>query len=66
VIFHHPALTLAHEMFGPEHIMLGSDYPLGSGGLEEAVKFVAESGFSEADREKMLGANAVQVLGLTV
>jgi predicted TIM-barrel fold metal-dependent hydrolase len=66
VIFHHPSLKLAHEMFGAERILLGSDYPLGSGSLEEAVTFVAESGFSQADREKMLGANAARVLGLAI
>jgi len=64
VSFHQPALRVAVEMFGPDHLMLGSDYPLGSGSLEAAVKFIAESNLSESEQEKVCAANAMRVLDL--
>jgi predicted TIM-barrel fold metal-dependent hydrolase len=64
VSFHQPALRLVHEMFGAAHMMLGSDYPLGSGTLERSVNFVADSGLSEADQALVFGRNAVEVLRL--
>jgi predicted TIM-barrel fold metal-dependent hydrolase len=46
--------------------MLGSDFPFGSSPLEHAVQFVMDAGRAEAEREQVLGANAVRVLGLRV
>ena len=66
VSFHSPALRLCADMFGAGHLMLGSDYPLGSGTLEEAFRFVADFGFSEPEQEQVLGGNAARVLGLPV
>ena len=63
ISFPPPALRLCAEMFGTEHLLLGSDYPLGAGSLEEAMRFVTESGFSQREQEQMLGGNAARVLG---
>src|SRR5262249_47005694 len=40
LISHPLSLRMAKEQFGADHLMLGSDYPLGSGSLEDAVGFV--------------------------
>ena len=61
---HPPALRLCAEMFGADHLLLGSDYPLGAGTLDESYRFVADAGFNAAEREQMLGGNAARVLGL--
>ena len=63
---HPPALRLAKEQFGAEHLMLGSDYPLGSTPLEDSVRFVSDAGFSPSERDLVLGGNAARVLGLRV
>lgn len=64
VSFHAPALRLCKDMFGADHLMLGSDYPLGSGTLDEAFRFVADAGFDDSERGQVLGGNAATVLGL--
>src|SRR5690349_19097746 len=46
--------------------MLGSDYPLGSGSLEDALRIVQDASLTEAERELVLGANAVRVFNLPV
>jgi len=67
VSFHPPALRLDFEMFGADHLMLGSDYPLGRASLESAVRFVAEfDDFCEQDRAQVFGENAIRVLRLKV
>ena len=66
LISHQPALRLATEQFGADHLMFGSDYPLGSGSLEDALRFVQDAELTEAERELVLGANAVRVLNLPV
>jgi aminocarboxymuconate-semialdehyde decarboxylase len=67
VSFHPPALRLDYEMFGADHLMLGSDYPLGRASLEAAVQFVADfDDFSPGEREQVLSGNAIRVLGLRV
>jgi len=66
VSFHPPALRLCADMFGAGHLMLGSDYPLGGGSIDDAVRFVADSGFSESEREQVLGGNAARVLNLPI
>ncbi|HLG72377.1 MAG TPA: amidohydrolase family protein, partial [Chloroflexota bacterium] len=55
---HQPALRLAKEQFGAEHLMLGSDYPLGSSPLEDSVQFVRDADFTPAERDLVLGGNA--------
>jgi aminocarboxymuconate-semialdehyde decarboxylase len=65
VSFHAPALRLCAEMFGADHLLLGSDYPLGGGTLEEAYRFVADFGFTPTERDQVLGGNAARVLGLS-
>jgi aminocarboxymuconate-semialdehyde decarboxylase len=66
LINHQPALRLATDQFGADHLMLGSDYPLGSGSLEDAVGFVRAADLTESERELVLGANAVSLLNLPV
>jgi aminocarboxymuconate-semialdehyde decarboxylase len=66
LINHQPALRLATDQFGADHLMLGSDYPLGSGSLEDAVAFVREADLTESERELVLGANAMRLLNLPV
>jgi predicted TIM-barrel fold metal-dependent hydrolase len=63
LISHQLSLRMAKEQFGAEHLMLGSDYPLGGGSLEHAVRLVREADMTDVERELVLGGNAVRVLG---
>jgi aminocarboxymuconate-semialdehyde decarboxylase len=66
VSFHQPSLRMVRDMFGAEHMLLGSDYPLGAGTLDRAVQFVREADLAEPERELILGQNAVDLLGLAL
>jgi aminocarboxymuconate-semialdehyde decarboxylase len=66
LIGHQPSLQLAKRQFGAERLMLGSDFPLGSSPLEDAVQFVLDADLTDPEREQVLGATAVRVLGLPV
>lgn len=66
----HPAATLrcVVDFFGPDRMVLGTNYPYGP---EEGCVLVRNSlealnglGLSPASREKILGGNAARVLGL--
>lgn len=63
---HPPALRMAKEQFGADHLMLGSDYPLGSSPLEESVRFIADADLTPVERDLVLGGNAARVLKLPV
>ncbi|HLY65162.1 MAG TPA: amidohydrolase family protein [Chloroflexota bacterium] len=57
VSFYEPALHLAAQAFGTDHLLLGSDYPFGMGDIEMAVRSV-QAAFPQADQDKIFGENA--------
>jgi aminocarboxymuconate-semialdehyde decarboxylase len=64
LINHQPSFRLAKDQFGADHLMLGSDYPLGMSPLEQSLRFLEEADLSETERQQVLGGNAARVLGL--
>lgn len=64
VSFYQPALKMAYEFFGPERMLMGSDFPLAIGDLEAAVPSIEEMAIPAAEREKILGENARRLLRL--
>jgi aminocarboxymuconate-semialdehyde decarboxylase len=64
VAFEPRALQFALEFAGPEHVMLGSDYPHQIGDMAKAVKVIENLPISAEIREKVVGANAVSLLKL--
>jgi len=64
VSFYQPALKLAHEFFGPERIVLGSDFPLPIGDLQAAVPSIEEMNIPQADKELILGGNVRRLLNI--
>lgn len=62
VAFEPRALQFALEFAGPEHVLLGSDYPHQIGDMEKAVRVIENLPISAEVREKVIGANAVNLL----
>jgi aminocarboxymuconate-semialdehyde decarboxylase len=57
-----PSLEFLVQSVGAEHVMLGSDYPYDMG-APDCVRQVCALSVSEADRETMLGRQALALLG---
>jgi aminocarboxymuconate-semialdehyde decarboxylase len=49
------------ERFGPEHVLLGTDYPFDMG-TTDPLGFLEQVGLTDADRELVLGGNAARLL----
>jgi len=64
VCFYQPALKMAYEFFGPERIVLGSDFPLPIGDLEAAVPSIEAMDIPEEEKKKILGGNGQRLLKL--
>jgi aminocarboxymuconate-semialdehyde decarboxylase len=62
VVFSEPALRLLIDVIGPEHVMMGSDYPYPLG-ERPAGAVVRRSDLDAAARAAVLGGNAATFLG---
>ena len=56
-------LKMALDMFGPEHLLWGSDYPANKD-IIGALKVVNELGLSQVQKKKILGKNLEDIFGL--
>ena len=64
VSFYQPALKMAYEFYGPERMILGSDFPLIIGDLPGAVPSIEAMNIAEQEKEKILGENVIRLLHL--
>jgi 6-methylsalicylate decarboxylase len=63
---HPAALRCAHDTFGADRLLLGTDFPYLAGAQwAPLVRYVEEAGFSLADTAAILGRNARALLGLS-
>lgn len=63
ITFYGPALRFMVETLGPDRIVLGTDYPFDMM-LPNPVGFVEGAGLNAEAQRKILGGNAVRLLGL--
>lgn len=58
------AIELAINFAGPDHILAGSDYPHQIGSIEKMLKSIRDLRVTEEVKARILGGNAVHLLGL--
>ena len=63
IVFTHHQLEYLAELYGANHILLGTDYPFDMA-LPHAVKFVESAKLTRADQAAILGGNAARLLKL--
>jgi aminocarboxymuconate-semialdehyde decarboxylase len=56
-----PALSFLASTVGPERIMLGTDYPFDMGNYNSVAAIQNAIGISDAERDMMLGGNAMRM-----
>ncbi|HZT52318.1 MAG TPA: amidohydrolase family protein [Stellaceae bacterium] len=61
IVFTHHQLEYLAEVWGSNHLLLGTDYPYDMA-LPKAVSFVETSALSRADKAAILGGNAARLL----
>lgn len=64
VVFEESWLRYIVSRFGAERIVLGSDYPLPLG-IEDPVSTIRAMGLAESDEKRILGENALSLLGIS-
>ena len=64
VNFNPAAIRLALEFAGPDHILAGSDYPHQIGSIPLMLETIRELDLDQSVRGRILGGNAVKLLGL--
>jgi aminocarboxymuconate-semialdehyde decarboxylase len=62
-VYEPEALEALVKRVGADRVLLGSDYPVGE---PKPVEFVESCALAEEDKEKIIGVNAAQLLGVTV
>lgn len=63
VVFTHHQLEYLVQVFGEDHIVMGSDYPFDMADYDP-VGHIATSGLSDTAKAKVAGGNAIRLLGL--
>ena len=59
------AVRCVLEFFGPQHVLFGTDMPLGpSNAVEATIADIDAAGLSSEDRAAVYSGNAVRLLGL--
>jgi aminocarboxymuconate-semialdehyde decarboxylase len=65
VVFQPHLLEALVAQVGPEHVLMGTDYPFDMGHWEPLERVAAATGLGADVRARITGANAVELLGLT-
>jgi predicted TIM-barrel fold metal-dependent hydrolase len=65
VSYYLPALKLAVDALGVDRVLFGADAPPLAPLLPRAIEIVRDLPISEGDKDKILGQNALNLLGLT-
>tara|TARA_Y100000590_G_scaffold364139_1_gene422255 strand:+ start:16023 stop:17108 length:1086 start_codon:yes stop_codon:yes gene_type:complete len=64
LVFSVEQLSTLVQNFGPDHILLGTDYPYDMGEFDPVEHVCQVPGLSEQDRENICGQNAMNLMGI--
>jgi aminocarboxymuconate-semialdehyde decarboxylase len=64
IVFNPRALGHLIELWGADHVVLGTDYPYDMGDYDPLASIGAVKGLSKAQREAIAGGNAARLLGI--
>jgi aminocarboxymuconate-semialdehyde decarboxylase len=62
VSFFEPALMCAYALVGPEHMVLGSDYPHVIGDIQEAITSIQGLDIPEEEKEMIYSGNILKMM----
>ena len=62
VNFNPHMLSMARDIFGPDHMVMGSDYPHLLGSIEKSVSSIEGMDFSPAEKEQVFSGTALSLL----
>ena len=65
IVFTHHQLEYLAELYGSDHLMLGTDYPYDMGEADP-VGFIGSSKLGAAEKARMMGLNAARLLKIKV
>ena len=66
VVFNEPQLRHLIEIWGADHIVMGTDYPFDMAQPDPVGHVNSVKGLSEADKARIMGTNAAELLGIEV
>jgi aminocarboxymuconate-semialdehyde decarboxylase len=66
VVFNEPQLRHLIEVWGADHIVMGTDYPFDMAQPDPVGHVNSVQGLSEADKARVMGINAAELLGIEV
>ncbi|MAF47421.1 MAG: amidohydrolase family protein [Rhodospirillales bacterium] len=66
VVFNEPQLRHLIEVWGPDHIVMGTDYPFDMAQPDPVGHVDSVQGLSDADKARVMGGNAAKLLGIEV
>jgi aminocarboxymuconate-semialdehyde decarboxylase len=66
IVFRQESLKHLVELYGSDHVLLGTDYPFDMGHYEPVELIEATAGLKRADRDAIMGLNAARLLGLDI
>jgi uncharacterized protein len=61
-----PGLMCAYQYYGPDHMLFGTDAPLGPNMVDETITSIERMDIPESDKEKILKRNAVDLFRLAI
>jgi aminocarboxymuconate-semialdehyde decarboxylase len=60
--FHKPAFKCTYDSVGVEHILFGTDYPMGKGFIQKSISYIESLGLSDEERDKIYEGNVRRIL----
>ena len=62
VTFNSHNLHMLRDVVGTDHMLMGSDYPHLLGSIEKAVSSIESLAIPHAEKQRILGGNALSIL----